>query len=438
MAWKDPGRETMEGRAAESSSSAVTFVSLPLTPPGKQKQPVVDRSQEATSTAAKNLEYSPHPSLLANGFPGGSGNAAPSPGAQFQFVSEKQQSRILSAYPASHLSRTTPSPVIRYSVVRNAVPTSGRSQSEDGKNFRKNSGDGFMPRVLRPGNRFTKRVLVLIVLNLAYSATELIIGLFTRRIGLVSDAFHLSFGCGVLSFSLFAMTWADQPPDKVYTYGHGRLEVLAGFTNALFLLFLSFSLAVEALHAFVQDESEHKHYLIVSAVSNLLVNLLGVWFFRSYARINFAYRKAQDINLHSICLHVLSDSFRSAGVILASWLLSLGVTYAETLCLGLVSITIFYTAMPLFLASGGVLSQMAPSGTTAAALDKCLRQVRMLDDVVQCYNARFWDFVPGSIVGTLLMQVRKGADEQSILQTVHGIYNDIGVKDLTVEIETYE
>ena len=29
----------------------------------------------------------------------------------------------------------------------------------------------------------------------------------------------------------------------------------------------------------------------------------------------------------------------------------------------------------------------------------------MLDDVVQCYNARFWDFVPGFIVGTLLMQV---------------------------------
>ena len=35
-------------------------------------------------------------------------------------------------------------------------------------------------------------------------------------------------------------------------------------------------------------------------------------------------------------------------------------------------------------------------------------------------------------------QVREGANEQSILRTVHGIYNDIGVKDLTVEIEIYE
>uniref|UniRef100_A0A453Q846 Cation efflux protein transmembrane domain-containing protein n=1 Tax=Aegilops tauschii subsp. strangulata TaxID=200361 RepID=A0A453Q846_AEGTS len=78
----------------------------------------------------------------------------------------------------------------------------------------------------------------------------------------------------------------------------------------LFLLFMSFSLAVEALHSFMQDESEHKHYLIVSAVTNLLVNLLGVWFFRSYARVNIVYRKAEDMNHHSICLHVLADSVR--------------------------------------------------------------------------------------------------------------------------------
>ncbi|XP_057809876.1 metal tolerance protein C2-like [Salvia miltiorrhiza] len=73
---------------------------------------------------------------------------------------------------------------------------------------------------------------------------------------------------------------------------------------------MSFSLAVEALHAFIQDESEHKHYLVISAVANFLVNLIGVWFFRNYARISIAYRKAEDMNYHSVCLHVLADSIR--------------------------------------------------------------------------------------------------------------------------------
>ncbi|KAK4581746.1 hypothetical protein RGQ29_025063 [Quercus rubra] len=165
-------------------------------------------------------------------------------------------------------------------------------------------------RILRTGNRYMKRLFLMISLNVAYSTSELAIGLFTGRVGLVSDAFHLTFGCGLLTFSLFAMSASRNKPDGVYTYGYKRLEVLSAFTNALFLLFMSFSLAVEGLHAFIQDESEHKHYLIVSAVTNLLVNLIGVWFFRNYARRNLVYRNAEDMNYHSVCLHVLADSIR--------------------------------------------------------------------------------------------------------------------------------
>ncbi|KAG8646852.1 hypothetical protein MANES_09G035800v8 [Manihot esculenta] len=165
-------------------------------------------------------------------------------------------------------------------------------------------------RVARSGNRQMKRLFMMISLNVAYSTAELGIGLFTGRVGLVSDAFHLTFGCGLLTFSLFAMAASRGKPDRVYTYGYKRLEVLAAFTNALFLLFMSFSLAVEALHAFIQEESEHKHYLIVSAVTNLFVNLIGVWYFRNYARVNLVYRKAEDMNYHSVCLHVLADSIR--------------------------------------------------------------------------------------------------------------------------------
>lgn len=39
--------------------------------------------------------------------------------------------------------------------------------------------------------------------------------------GLVSDAFHLTFGCGLLSFSLFSMAASRQNPDRTYTYGYG-------------------------------------------------------------------------------------------------------------------------------------------------------------------------------------------------------------------------
>ncbi|RXH76547.1 hypothetical protein DVH24_019435 [Malus domestica] len=252
-------------------------------------------------------------------------------------------------------------------------------------------------RILRSGNRYMKRLFLLISLNVAYSTAELFIGLFTGRIGLVSDSFHLSFGCGLLTFSLFAMAASRKKPDGIYTYGYKRLEVLSAFTNALFLLFMSFSLAVEALHAFIQDESEHKHYLIVSAVTNLLVNLIGVWFFRNYARVNLVYRNAEDMNNHSVCLHVLADSIRRA--------------------------------------SGGILLQMAPPNVPPSALSKCWRQITAREDVSEVSQARFWELVPGHVVGSISVQVKKGIDDRPILQYVHGLYHDLGIQDLTVQAD---
>ncbi|XP_004493594.1 metal tolerance protein C2 [Cicer arietinum] len=290
-------------------------------------------------------------------------------------------------------------------------------------------------RNVRSGHRYMKRLFFMISLNVAYSTVELLIGLFTDRVGLVSDAVHLTFGCGLLTFSLFVMGASRKKSDGDYTYGYKRLEVLSAFTNALFLLFMSFSLAVEALHAFIQDESEHKHYLIVSAVTNLFVNLIGVWFFRNYARINLAYRNAEDMNCHSVFLHVLADSIRSAGLVLASWLLSIGVENAEVLCLGLVSVAVFILVLPLFRATGGILLQMAPPSIPTTAFSKCLRQISALEDVLEVSQARFWELVPGRTVGSLSIQVKKGVDDRPILEFVHGLYHDLGVQDLTVQID---
>ncbi|KAA8516983.1 hypothetical protein F0562_017199 [Nyssa sinensis] len=376
-------------------------------------------------------------------------------GSDRRFAFSRQTSFHQSAEPhtpISIISNDSVKPLLSRSVSSIDIPPAVYPQDESGSIWRdeksflgkgKESAEKFSAllfvlwafRMIRTGNRPMKRLFVMISLNVAYSTAELCIGLVSGRVGLVSDAFHLTFGCGLLTFSLFAMAASRKKPDGVYTYGYKRLEVLSAFTNALFLLFMSFSLAVEALHAFVQDESEHKHYLIVSAVTNLLVNVIGVWFFRSYARINLLYRKAEDMNYHSVFLHVLADSIRSAGLILASWLLNLGVKNAEVLCLGLVSVSVFMLVMPLFRTTGGVLLQMAPTSIPSSALSKCSRQVTSREDVLEVSQARFWELVPGRVVGSLSLQVKKGMDDRQILQYVHGMYHDLGVQDLTVQTD---
>lgn len=337
--------------------------------------------------------------------------------------------------PISIISNDSGKPLLSRTVSSIDIPPNIYPQDGLNMKFRGSSSVSSVFRGVMSGNKQMRRLFMLISLNVAYSTAELCIGLLSGRVGLVSDAFHLTFGCGLLTFSLFAMAASRKKPDRVYTYGYKRLEVLSAFTNALFLLFMSFSLAVEALHAFIQDESEHKHYLIVSAVTNLLVNLIGVWFFRNYARINLVYRKAEDMNYHSVCLHVLADSIRSAGLILASWLLTLGVKNAEVLCLGLVSATVFLLVMPFFRTTGGILLQMAPPRIPSSALSKCWRQVSSREDVSEVSQARFWELVPGHVIGSISLQVKEGVDDRPILQHVHDLYHELGIQDLTVQID---
>ncbi|KAF2307772.1 hypothetical protein GH714_031600 [Hevea brasiliensis] len=194
------------------------------------------------------------------------------------------------------------------------------------------------------------------------------------RVGLVSDAFHLTFGCGLLTFSLFAMAASRGKPDRVYTYGYKRLEVLAAFTNA-----------------------------------ELCPHNLG----KSYTAA-LVYRKAEDMNYHSVCLHVLADSIRrliSPEVIelvinfnMVAVFVSAKVDNAEVLCLGLVSVAVFMLIMPLFKSTAGILLQMAPPSIHSSALSKCLRQVTAREDVSEVSQARFWELVPGHVVGSLSVQ----------------------------------
>ncbi|KAK8684287.1 hypothetical protein V6N13_040317 [Hibiscus sabdariffa] len=279
-------------------------------------------------------------------------------------------------------------------------------------------------RIMRTGNQRMKSLLFMISLNVAHSTVEFAIGVFTGRIGLVSDAFHLTFGSGLLTFSLFAMAASQRKPDHA-----PKASSTVCFHQC----------SVGALDAFIEDESERKHYLVVSAVTNLMVNLIGVWLFRNYAGINLVYKKSEDMNYHSVWLHVLVDSIRSAGLISAPWFQSLGANNAEALSMGLVSGAVFMLVMPLFKASGGVLLQMAPPHIPTSALCKCWGQITCRKDVIQVSEARFWEVVPGHVVGSLLLkaqaQAQQDMDSGAMVEYVHGLYRELGIHDLTVQTD---
>ncbi|VDK74422.1 unnamed protein product [Anisakis simplex] len=72
-------------------------------------------------------------------------------------------------------------------------------------------------------------------------------GFWTNSLGLISDGFHMLFDCSALVMGLVAAVMSRWPASRNYSYGYGRVEVLSGFINALFLIVIAFFIFLEAL-----------------------------------------------------------------------------------------------------------------------------------------------------------------------------------------------
>lgn len=125
-----------------------------------------------------------------------------------------------------------------------------------------------------------RNLMGFLVLNFAFAFVELAYGIWTNSLGLISDSFHMFFDCTGLVAGLAAQVVSRWPADDSYAYGYKRAEVLAGFVNALFLLFIAFFILTEAVERAIEPPEVHHDRLFVVSVLGLLVNLVGIYVFQ--------------------------------------------------------------------------------------------------------------------------------------------------------------
>ncbi|XP_022164956.1 zinc transporter 7-A-like [Myzus persicae] len=125
-----------------------------------------------------------------------------------------------------------------------------------------------------------RNLMGFLVLNFVFAFVELAYGMWTNSLGLISDSFHMFFDCTGLIAGLAAQVVSRWPADDSFAYGYKRAEVLAGFVNALFLLFIAFFILTEAVERAIEPPEVHHDRLFVVSVLGLLVNLVGIYVFQ--------------------------------------------------------------------------------------------------------------------------------------------------------------
>ncbi|CUA70659.1 Zinc transporter 5 [Rhizoctonia solani] len=126
-------------------------------------------------------------------------------------------------------------------------------------------------------NPESRKIFYFLVLNMCYMLVQMLYGIWTNSLGLISDAIHMAFDCMAIGVGLFASVMATWPANDKFTYGYGRIETLSGFANGIFLILISIFIIFEAIQRLLDPPEMNTSQLLLVSGLGLGVNLFGMF-----------------------------------------------------------------------------------------------------------------------------------------------------------------
>jgi cobalt-zinc-cadmium efflux system protein len=272
------------------------------------------------------------------------------------------------------------------------------------------------------------RPLVLsFALVVAFLVVQVVVGVVTGSLALLSDAGHMAtdaLGLGMALAAIQAASRARAHPQR--TFGLYRLEILAALFNAVLLFGVAIYVLVEAVRRFRDAPDVASVPVLVVGTIGLGVNLVAFALLRAGAR--------ESINLEGAYLEVLSDTLGSIGVILAAavWGLT-GWTWVDPLIGAAIGVFILPRAAKLGREALRVLLQSAPPQVDVAGLQHDLSSIA---GVVDVHDLHVWTLTSDMEVATAHLMVTSGHDTHAVLDQARALLAERhGITHATLQVE---
>ncbi|KAL4431716.1 hypothetical protein ABPG74_017345 [Tetrahymena malaccensis] len=132
-------------------------------------------------------------------------------------------------------------------------------------------------------NQDSKKLIFMLSFNFSFMFVELIYGLLSNSLSLISDSAHMLFDSSALAIGLYASFMSKLKPSPTYSYGFERFSTLSGFINGLFLIVVAFDIFTESIERISSPQKVLFGKMMVVSVIGLIINLVGLCFFHEHA-----------------------------------------------------------------------------------------------------------------------------------------------------------
>ena len=273
------------------------------------------------------------------------------------------------------------------------------------------------------------RLFVSILLNGLITLVEIIGGIFSNSLALISDAIHNLSDTLALILAWVANHFSDKKPNVRRTFGYKRLEILSAFINASVLTAISIYLIYESVARFVHPEEIRSGLMLIIALLGLAGNLGSMLFLHRDAHKN--------LNMKAAYMHLLGDTLSSLAVIAGALIIWFTrISWIDPLLTLFISIVIIFQAYKILRESVDILMQSTPAGIDLDEIRISLEKHPMIGNIhhVHCWQLQDHDILFEAHIETVKDLLLSESNElRSEIEDV--LRNDFHITHTTLQVE---
>jgi cobalt-zinc-cadmium efflux system protein len=280
---------------------------------------------------------------------------------------------------------------------------------------------------VRGTGRADRRLLaVSLALLLVFMVAEIVFGILASSLALLADAGHMLTDAAALALALAAAWIASRPAGGRWTYGFGRVEILAAQINGLTLLVIGAWIVYEAIRRLIDPPEVDAAVVGVVALAGIVVNLVVVGLLSRARR--------QSLNVRGAYLHIVTDLAAFLGTGLAALvILATGWNRLDPIASLVVAGLMFAAAWSLLRESGRIFLEGAPASAPPADVGPAIAGH---PGVVETHDLHVWTVTDGFPALSAHVLVEPGADCHRIRLELESLLHErFGIDHTTLQVE---
>ncbi|MDZ7672151.1 MAG: cation diffusion facilitator family transporter [Halanaerobiales bacterium] len=264
------------------------------------------------------------------------------------------------------------------------------------------------------------------ILNLLFTLIEIVGGLWTNSVAILSDAVHDLGDSISLGLSWYLEKYSKRKPDQDYSFGYARFSLLSAFFNSLILILGSIFVLMRAIPRFLSPEPINAAGVLIFAVFGILVNGIAA----------YKLSKGSSINEKVITFHFLEDVFGWVSIFIVGIIYMFKeIPILDPILSILITSYILYNVFKNFKKILKIFLQAVPGDISIQEIEKIILENI---DLVTIHHTHLWSLDGENNLLSTHIVVEDSYDNNQVNQTkeeIRELLKNYDINHVTIEVD---